>query len=187
MLEVHSRRVDKKFELNKQLIAFFERVLLLDVGILALSITTLTALTTRFPTAHLPKGTFLWTIVPGWSLLLISTHCCWRVILDKIADNHSSFIGWSSSELHYDLGRMVVQLAKFSSAIGGTIPAGSEMRDVSQVSSEFTEKLKKNMEELSKKPPELKTSPWIGVVAIVAMELGLLLLCYSAVRLLIAL
>jgi len=43
------------------------------------------------------------------------------------------------------------------------------------------------MEELSKKPPELKTSPWIGVVAIVAMELGLLLLCYSAVRLLIAL
>src|SRR4029077_13077684 len=117
--------------------------------------------------------------------LLLSAYCCWVIVAEKIGENRAIYETWSKSELHYHAARMAVQAATFSRVLGGTIPVGSEIKDVSKCFSEWSEKLTKDMAELEKPPEELKASKARAVFAILCMQSGLVLLCWSAVKLLL--
>ena len=62
----------KLWTLTKNLSAFYERLLLVDVGTIGLSVTALTSFLPRASGAYFPRGTFLWIVAPAWILVLLS-------------------------------------------------------------------------------------------------------------------
>jgi hypothetical protein len=186
-LDAHSVQVDKAFDLNKQVASFYERIMLLDVGTLALSITALTTLVARFPTAHLPRTTFLWIIVPAWSLLLFSTFGCRAVIAHTVDANKVLYDQWQKNTFQYNFVRIATLITRISNSMSGTITFDAGPQDVNQKFSEMNDSLKQILAELnSTKPIELEFSRRIGPLSVLSMQFGLMLLCYSAVKLLLA-
>src|SRR6202035_836942 len=64
--------VDRSFDLNKQISSFHERLILICIGTLGLSITALTAFIPKLQSDHFPRPTFIEFVVPAWILLFIS-------------------------------------------------------------------------------------------------------------------
>jgi hypothetical protein len=180
--------VDKNLEVNKQIAAFYERIMLLDVGTIALSVTALISLVPRFSSGQFPKQTFLWYIVPAWSLLFVSTVACRVVIQNTVKANLLSYDEWSDAVIKYNAGVIAVQLTKMTQAMTGTVTLNSKDVDVAQTFAAYAESLKKAMTAQPQQTEDtVNTAPfWVGV-AITTAQIGLLLLCISAVRLLLSL
>ncbi len=91
-----------------------------------------------------------------------------------------------SEATRYNAQRIRIQLIKFSKGISGTIPVDSQVRDVNELFDGYA----KGLEENVIKPQSPKEKPYssrrIGVATVVSMQLGLMMLCFSAVKLLLA-
>jgi hypothetical protein len=70
-IEYDAKVLEKSIDLNKQISQFFERMMFISLGTLALSITSLVSLAAKNP---LPaaRGVFIYFVIPAWILLLLS-------------------------------------------------------------------------------------------------------------------
>jgi hypothetical protein len=75
-------------EFNKQIAAFHERLLLISLGTIGLSVTALTAYIPKIPSSvYFPRHIFVWLIAPAWMLLMVSTLLSVTVIAHTIVAN----------------------------------------------------------------------------------------------------
>jgi len=80
-LENASKVLDKTVRVHENGASFYEKLILFDVGTIALSLTLLGQLVAHTPGGHVPRHPFLWFLCPAWVLLLISVQCCAQLIL----------------------------------------------------------------------------------------------------------
>jgi hypothetical protein len=180
-------------EYNKQIAAFHERLLLVSLGTIGLSVTALTAFTPKIPTTAFPRHIFVSYIVPAWISLLVSAILSMGTIGNMIVANAASHHNLDYLVQTYTLRELFVPIKKFAAAFTGTIKVEEEMRDASELFSQLAEKIENDLRQkdvdLKKKLSGLTGSSSIKVasqLAMVTLHIGLILLCISAVKLFLA-
>lgn len=71
-----SKVFDRAMKAHENGALFYEKLILFDVGTIALSLTLLGQIAAHTPGGHLPRHAFLWFLCPAWLLLLFSIQCC---------------------------------------------------------------------------------------------------------------
>lgn len=71
-----SRVFDRAMKAHENGALFYEKLILFDVGTIALSLTLLGQIVARSPGGQLPRHAFVWFLCPAWFLLLLSIQCC---------------------------------------------------------------------------------------------------------------
>jgi len=192
-----SARLDKAIELNKMVFAFHERLLLINIGTIGLSVTAVTSLTSKYSISSLPGGhTFLWLLGTAWMVLLVSTFLCRAVMTGTLQANKSIFAYWSSLSSSFNSQLIMLSLRKLSGALQGKITIESVQHDVS----EFFDKSAAAIEEIVSKDTKERLDKIVSsgsgagegvvknysAVAIFSMQLGLVLLCVAAIKFFLA-
>ena len=176
-------------EFNKQIAAFHERLLLVSLGTIGLSVTALTSFIPRIPATGFPKHVFLSLIVPAWVSLLISAILSMAAIGHTIVANATSHSNLDKLVQTYTLRQAVVPLRKLAGILSGTIKIGSENRDVSGLFSELAEHVEKDLHEKDFDLAAKKSAHNQGLVksmsqfAMFTLQAGLIMLCISAIKL----
>jgi hypothetical protein len=75
-----SDMTDKVFKLNEQIAGFYQKLVVLDGAVIALSLSLIGSVLTYTTGHHIPKQPFLSLVCPAWVLLLISMWACWHNI-----------------------------------------------------------------------------------------------------------
>jgi hypothetical protein len=182
-------QVDRNVDTNKQIAAFYERLLLLDLGTIAISVTALASLIAHLTEGrHLPKGTFISLIIPAWFLLLASAFLCRHIMSLTIQANSGLQHQWAHAVSLYNFGEMSKQLTSLSTVLDGTMRIGEEEHEISKFFKSQAQSINNSAAKIeTPKPPETSSSQRYGAVAMGFMQLALILLCISAIRLLLAL
>lgn len=187
-VEIVSGTVQRGFDLNKQVAAFYERLMLLDLGTLALSVNALVSLGSKFSSHYAGKiyGTlFCWLIVTAWLLLLVSTFLCRQAVARTIEENRKMSRMLEKESVKYSANVAGFIFGQIAGVLQGSIKINNQQRDVR----ETFEELRKQLQELSQKqfvPSEVnKESTHEYKWAVTCMSLALILLCAAAVKLLL--
>jgi hypothetical protein len=98
---------------------FYEKLILFDVGTIALSLTLLGQIIARTPGGHVPEHPFVWFLCPAWFLLLLSVYfCAHRIIaIHNIVTNQVRQMSNSASGCH--LNQLRTLIADLSKVVGG--------------------------------------------------------------------
>src|SRR4051812_36342269 len=86
-IDDNKKSLDLATDANKQISAFFERIMFLALGTIGLSITTVTSFASRFSSPGFHKYTTIVALVAGWLLLFASSAASRSVILTTIIAN----------------------------------------------------------------------------------------------------
>jgi len=118
--------LDQSFRAAENHAAFYEKLVLFDVGTIALSLTFLGQLIARAPSGHIPRHPFLWYLCPAWFLLLLSIYfCAHRIIaVNNIITNQVRQMSNSVSGNH--LNRLRSLIASLSRTVGGVSLSGDQ-------------------------------------------------------------
>src|SRR4029077_18963565 len=181
--------VDKVTEFHKQISSFHERLLLVALGTVGISVSALISLVPKIPTTPATKLTFVFCVAPAWILLLISALTSRNVMAYTLRINRALLEDWSKRVDGYHVQRVVQSLTKLANAVSGTVNVGSNAQDVSASLLEA----RKNVQEAMEKQKDISLPSfisfdanhmkWQSKIAVWAMQLALVLLCVAAIRL----
>lgn len=132
-------RLTKHFDAGT---ALYEKVILLDGAIIALSITFLGSLSSRFTNAHITQAPHLWMVGISWLLLIASVYCSYRTIVDRNGAGIRYLISISSERHQYVHQRLGVTLRGLASVIRGEVSHGAENIQISEMLQGLSEGLK---------------------------------------------
>jgi|SRR5882724_4168226 len=178
---------DRAMDINKQLSAYFERILLLDLGTLGVSVTALTALIPKLSTVSFPRHSFLWLIIPAWFLLLCSVFMCRYAMVMLVISNQSLFHRLKTLTDSYTVQRLFVNMRKLATAL-----QGSEASGKIGVAADMAEKLlQEDSKQISETigQPVVQTSSGVRFCSrwvVITLEVALILLSVFAIRLFLA-
>lgn len=178
---------DRAMDLNKQLSAYFERILLLALGTLGVSVTALTALIPKLSAVPFPRGSFLWLIVPAWLFLLCSVFMCRYAMIMLVISNKSLYEQLKTLTDTYTVQRLFVNMRKLAGAL-----QGHESSARIGVAADMAEKLwKDDAEGANQKTNQPALEAQAGVKfcsrwVVLTLEIALILLCIFAIRLFLA-
>lgn len=184
------------FNFNKQIAAFHERLLLVSLGTIGLSVTALTSFIPRIPATGFPRHTFIWLIGPAWALLLISAILSVAVIGNTITANAVSLNEQRRLVETHTLREAIVPIRKLSAALTGTVNIDSQEHDASMMFSKLADQVENEL--LAKSGVTPDTNAKVGAfnqkwfkrmsrLALFTLYLGLILLCISAIKLFLSL
>ena len=181
--------VDKSFDLNKQISSFHERLILICLGTIGLSVTALISFMPKIPVVMFPRHTFVWYIVPAWILLFISMTYSRSVMANLVLANAALLEEWKVAADTYNIKQMWLSLVKLSSTVQGTVKSGDKERSASSMFTEFADQVNKCVPKVDhdkidstakKRVSRIKTQ---SAIATVTLQIGMILLCISAVKL----
>jgi hypothetical protein len=154
-LQVAAEFFEKTSELINAGTALYEKMILLNGATIALSITFLGSLSTRVASTHLSTKPHLWMVALSWSLLLFSTFCCYRVIVDR----HSGMLRLlgrvSTVHTEYLYQRIGIVLASLGKLIKGQVPVGDDKVEFTKVTENLNEAVQKEGKTQVKKIEEM--------------------------------
>jgi hypothetical protein len=186
--------VDKGFDLNKQISSFHERLILICIGTLGLSITALTAFIPKLQSDHFPRPTFIKIVVPAWPLLFISITVSRAVMGHIVVANKYLMEQWKRAGDAFNVKQMCTALTALSNSINTTLQVEIEGKNQNAVAllKELATKIDKaipsdmeavNTKELAAAQLTGKRVKWLSHIAILSMQIGHLLLGISAIKL----
>jgi hypothetical protein len=180
--------VEQCIKVNENGASYYEKLLLLDGGTIALSLTLLGALATRTPGAHVPRIAFFCCVCPAWVLLLASIFCC-RSLMASFHNINRNLVEQVSLMHSSDLAVELSQLsAKLSKNLQGEIRVETETHDISWFFGGLSSLLNKEAEEGRNKINELtQRAAKVEIrkaakVATGSTSFALMLLCIFAVK-----
>src|SRR5271157_2883755 len=106
--------VDKGFDLNKQISTFHERLILISIGTLSLSITALMALIPKVEGVSFPRHAFVTLVAPAWILLFVSITFSRAVMGHMIVANKQLLDEWKRLGDAYNLKQLVLSIIELS-------------------------------------------------------------------------
>ncbi len=186
-----SKVVDKGFDLNKQISTFHERLILISIGTISLSITAMTTLAPKVAGANFPRHTFVKYVAPAWILLLISITLSRAVMGHIVVANQHLMQQWNRLAEIYNMKQMWVTLTKLSRALSGMPAVLGQDQDFSTIMAELANKLDKcvptDLESQTAKETKIaarttRAVKWLTHGAVVSLEVALILLCISAIK-----
>jgi hypothetical protein len=189
-LENASKLLDKVIKVHENGASFYEKLVLFDVGTIALSLTLLEQIIAHSPGAHVPRHPFLWFLCPAWFLLLVSIQCCTQRI---VSFHNASMLlihqmsALSKENFIRDITVLVGRIPAVVTEIGLTQP---ESQTVGEVLKKDGEALVKAANEETAKASELiqqalKRDKMTGIAArigIIATTVALLSICIFAIQ-----
>jgi hypothetical protein len=194
VVESAAAGVERIFRVHEHGAGFYEKLILLDGGTIALSLSLLGSLLSHSPGVHLPKTSFLWLVCPAWGLLLISVYCSWiRIIsFQNINVSLAKQVSAQSSDFNLQmLGRIATRMSK---AVKGEIRLGEDHLDLNaalaQIATSTADAAREQQRQVQKlidqANREANRTKIYARVALICTEVGILLLCVFAVRALLA-
>jgi hypothetical protein len=130
-LEHSSQVLSNLISVHENGVAFYEKVILFDVGTIALSLTFLGQLVAHLPGGHVPRHAFTWLLCPAWFLLLISIQCS----VQRIVGLHNLnllLVHQLSTSIAEEAGqRMRIITTRFNDAIGNFQFSKYQVKDIS--------------------------------------------------------
>jgi hypothetical protein len=113
-----SKVLDKVFKAHENGASFYEKLILFNVGTIALSLTLLGQIVAHTPGGHVPRHPFIWYLCPAWFLLLVSIQGCAQRIVG-FHNANTLLVQQMSTLFSEDHGRhLSVIVARFSSLVG---------------------------------------------------------------------
>lgn len=137
-LESMLSMTDRAIRSNEGGAHHYERLIILDGGTIALSLTLLGALISHSP-GGLPRVPFLLLVCPAWALLLVSIYCCVRQIARFHSCNKSLIEQAGSLFSDFHLQYFGILMDKAANVMKGEIQAGTETLDLSDLFSKTSE------------------------------------------------
>ena len=183
--------LDSVSEANKQVATFYERLMLIALGTIGLSVTALAS--------YLPKSSFIGIsryiaialVSAAWFLLLSSSSLCRLIIVDSIKANKSLIEEWQRQISNFHRQALGMSASRMSSAATGFVRVGDSLVDVTSIFSMISnlvnpktlqdkiEEFKKvmNKENIDSQPAAVKNA----AKAIWRLRLGLIMLAIVAI------
>lgn len=175
-----SSRFDKLIRLNENRASFYEKLILLDGGTIALSLTLLGGFISRTPAIHLPRQSFLYLACPAWVLLLISIQGCWATIAQFNSANYFLIEQFYTFSNNYHAQLMAIQVDKLSGLVPGLSALASSVRKTGSEETAKYDALVKEAAEMYRKA-DLYTG-----IATLPTTVAFILLCIFAVKMLLS-
>jgi hypothetical protein len=177
----------KAVEQNKHISAFQERLLLLALGTVGLSVTALVSLSTKFETP-VARSAFTHFVAPAWVLLLVSSWASRNAMAYLIRLNNAILKNVERETRRCDVNRMKRALTRMEGAAKGKIVVEDKVQDISAVLRDAVKSLEEmtsdNHEALkSETEADSKRLRRVSRIGVWAFQLGLVLLCIAAIKL----
>ncbi len=112
--------LDKGTELNKQISGFSEKMLLLNVGTIGLSVSALISYASKFTLVGWHKYLIASLVAFGWMSLVLSSGLCGLIMAVCLASNRLLYKQWMASLSEYYGGGILSKIANLSQAFHGT-------------------------------------------------------------------
>ena len=196
-LDSFSTSIEKASDLNKQQSAFHERILLIDLGTIGLSVTALTSVASKVAMIGLRKYLVVVLVVIAWGLLLLSAFLCRSIMNDLLAANRKLYEAWRLTVFESHGSLISQDFLRLSSALTGTIQMEDKTVDAAaflrnaatEMRSTFTEARRAHLEKTLQTggAKESVSTGRASQRAIQYMQWGLILLALAAIALVIAL
>jgi hypothetical protein len=180
---------DKAIDMNKQIGAFHERMLLVNVGTIGISVSALISLGAKVSTNASGKNIFVYCVAPAWVLLFLSVWTCRNVMAFTLRINREILKDWAKRLEVYYIQQALRSANKLSKALSGTVRIDSTPHDVSvlfagfakSIEDTFAQQRNELLVDVTKSDSlQLKRQ---SIIAAWSMQIGLVLLCIAAIRL----
>jgi hypothetical protein len=184
--------VERSVHYHEQAAAFYEKLLLLDGGTIALSLTFLGALHTAAAQSHIPRQAFLWLVCPAWVLLLTSMQACRYLMAAFQNANRHLLESASSLSSNLDLDALAATARIFTKAAQAQLVTETETLDLAEFFTKYAAVLTKLARDASDKYLELLGSAQkigtraAGTIASLSTSAALILLCVFAITVFLA-
>jgi hypothetical protein len=131
-------RLSLFIDTNKQISAFYERLMLVDLGTIGLSVTALIAYASKFSLFSTQKLAVVLLISCAWMLLLVSSFLCRDRVLACIVAN--KVLASAFDNLVHDYHRQGISTTAIlmSQSVSGSLKVGDEELDITQLFSKLS-------------------------------------------------
>jgi hypothetical protein len=129
-VDSHSTAFDKASDLNKQYAAFHERLLLIDLGTIGLSVTALTSVASKVAIVGFRKYLVIVFVGVAWCLLLLSAFLCRAIMNDYLAANRKLLEEWALTVSQSNGEQVSVDFQRLSLGLKGTIQMEDKAVDI---------------------------------------------------------
>jgi len=187
--EQFSHITDKSIELNKQVFSFHERLLLLSLGTIGISVSALLALVPKLSASPVAKQVFTHYVAPSWVLLLLSAMMCRNVMAATIEANRRMLEDLTRKIWSYNLNQVQRTLSHMSKAFTGAVTVDSVTKDAPTMFGEKASEVRGFVQQIQQEQPNAKTlsvettaSKWQSRLSVVLMQVALVLLCIAAIK-----
>ena len=173
--------------IHDQSIAFYEKLILLDGGTIALSLTFISSMKSNL---HLSKAAVFGLVAPSWALLLISVFCSWQFMLRMGIVNQSLVKQVNALAEGFHLQYLSILTGKIPNVVKGTfefegkaVDVAEHMTKASQQVSELATKQSNSIQGLvDAAGVQVKQIRVYSVLAMLSTQLALILMCVFAVK-----
>ena len=181
-------QLDIALDFNKTSSSFFEKLMLIDIGTIGLSITTITATSAKIQMPIFPKSLFVWLIIVSWLKQLLSTFGCWSLMSASLSSSRKLLRKWTEIGLQMDAKRILLNANIVTSNPNFDVAAARESSERIQAAVSVAEAILHGDEEVTKFQEEIKKVTGQDVVithsgtfAMLGMRLGLVCLGAAAI------
>jgi hypothetical protein len=188
---VTTKALDTALDVNKQLSAFYERLLLLNIGMIGVSVSALLSFGSRAGALGHAKYFIVVFVALAWALLLLSIVLCRRIMMHIITANKKLYTSWYSNALDFNGSVISSDAARVATAMKGTIDVDGVQVDPTARFNELAQMMREKFEEaravVASGGPQnidVTTAAGEGKRAIIYMQYALLLMGVAAITLL---
>jgi hypothetical protein len=183
---------EKMTGMNKEIGAFHERLMLLDLGTIGLSVSALISFVSKFTLMGFHKHVVIALASGAWCLLLISAICCRSVTTKCLAANRKLLHDWMFGVSDMNGAAIVADMHRLSDAFIGVATVNDATFDPKAIFAQLAIDSKAKFDEakldylnkcVSNLSIDTKAVGRAGMWAILLMQLALLLLGVTAVAL----
>jgi len=183
---------DRAASLNKEVCSFNERMMLVALGILGISITSIISQSSKFSASPLARNVLVYYVVPAWILLALSVLTCRNAMVLALRANRVIYVELNTKMNNHHTQQMVLSLKKLSNAVSGNITHDSKIQPLSAVVSELETQSLTMLKEEANRPgleavtqQDTKNLRIQSGIAIWTLQISFALLCIAAIRLIL--
>jgi hypothetical protein len=180
--------VEKATDVNKQFSAFHERLLLIDLGTIGLSVTALTSVASKVAMIGFWKYVVIVPVGFAWFLLLLSAFMCRNIMNIFLAANRKLYDEWRMTVNESNAEQIILDLQRLSIVSAGTIHKEDLDETAAKVRNELADARKAHLQKTLQTggAEEGLTTGQASQHAIRFMQWALMLLAVAAMVLIIA-
>lgn len=174
-----------QIELHRGVIAYAERLMLIDLGTISISVTALLTLAGKFQSNPAAKILFIRYVAPAWVCLLLSAIAFRNMITLLLKSANLVHASWSKKAVHFSVQKTARTIKLMATNFPGQLDVAKEgnakmLNDV--MDSVFNELKPDNPDPIAQAAKVSITASRTSRVGQLFMSVGFILLCYASIR-----
>jgi len=187
-LESVATMTEKAMNFNQQVSSFHERLLLIALGTIGISLSAMISFAAKLSTDPSARKVFIHWVAPAWILLILSAVMSRNVMAFVLRINRALFTEWQKVVNNYHVNQIGLSLTKMSKHVTGALTVDSKPRPVAEIFEELSRNAQHTFDVAKAASLELvirsdsKQLKYQGVISVWSMQIALVLLCVAAIR-----